>query len=244
VLSVRCPRRSDRGQRTAQVSAVYTTLCQIRHPTRPRYINLAGQMMNSVADLHFPMIAESRELIAGGGTRTHTPYYGYWILNPARLPIPPLRLILRRSLFGWRCRTSVPLAAVWNVQPVEGFRQPIDHQNCGPRGRETDGVPQSVQAGPRRVRVVPGRNGRIFDAIWAWLDVSAVILRATRPARLGRWVLCRLQSIRRKSRKHVRQSSLAVHNGLPFPPETMNATHAGWEGGAPRIGCDLDLVRE
>jgi hypothetical protein len=30
-------------------------------------------------------------VIAGGGTRTHTPSYGYWILNPARLPIPPLR---------------------------------------------------------------------------------------------------------------------------------------------------------
>jgi hypothetical protein len=37
----------------------------------------------------------STQLIAGGGTRTHTPSYGYWILNPARLPIPPLRPIIR-----------------------------------------------------------------------------------------------------------------------------------------------------
>ncbi len=29
-------------------------------------------------------------VIAGGGTRTHTPVARNWILNPARLPIPPL----------------------------------------------------------------------------------------------------------------------------------------------------------
>jgi hypothetical protein len=45
---------------------------------------------------------------AGGGTRTHTPSYGYWILNPARLPIPPLR-----PAFG----------DAWNVQPSDSVRQ-------------------------------------------------------------------------------------------------------------------------
>ncbi len=60
---------------------------------------LARETVESSRETEHPRLAgrthssSTPPVSAGGGTRTHTPCYGYWILNPARLPIPPLRLL-------------------------------------------------------------------------------------------------------------------------------------------------------
>ena len=88
---------------------------------------------------------------AEGGTRTHTRGEPNWILNPARLPVPPLRPLKAGGIMGWTRRSVKPVRVVEHVRSHSNIVCCQFGSECGTGRRDSSGFRAGDRGNPPSV---------------------------------------------------------------------------------------------